>query len=348
MPTELDLQQCFHVRAETAHDGAATLRRLESGTRPPASRRRTVPFAVAAAVITVLALVAVLEGPFGRSSHDGGVQAGRTPLDPALFHYGMTLDPPPAGYKIENRYVSIDSSRVVYDAALPSDAADIAEAVVYREGAFDAATVRTGASVDVNGVTGFHGPALGHVDQGTGPDGDAVAPSIAWQYAPDSWAVVTGTSARYQTRAAELSIARTVRPGGGAAVRLPFRVGRAPSGISPSAISTVDARPLREATVDYGAHSTVSVSAGYGENIDVEAALSGGRRLTIAGRPAAMITLSLSGYRGHRLVVVWDHIQVEVTGVESVPTDELVAVANGLTMAPSGDPATWFTAADAL
>jgi hypothetical protein len=347
--TEVDLRECFAERADTASDGAEMLARLGQG-------RRSTPRAllVAASIVAVVALASWQFGigtPSSSSDHAGSGIDSRPSA--ALLDYGMRLDPVPPGYTIASRNLTATASRVVFDAArtdgTAGGTADVVEVVVYLAGAFDATSVRTGTAVSVDGVDGWYGPASGHVVNGSGVDGDAIAPSVAWEYAPGSWAVVTGTAAQFQSQAVELAIAGTVHPTSGEPVRLPFRLDHAPSGLSATHVGTrIDSPPV-SASVGFGSPTAVTVDAMYVPGQPVDTALADGERRTIAGHPAAMMTLSGAGSNdGHRLVIVWNDWIVDVSGVGSVTTEELITTAEGLTLADKDDPATWFPATDAL
>lgn len=76
-----------------------------------------------------------------------------------------------------------------------------------------------GEEVSINGVPGAYAEGF---------DGNTYWTSIAWEYAPDSWATVSRGDDRVvpERRAQLLTIAKAIRPGGMAAL-VPFRIGTA-------------------------------------------------------------------------------------------------------------------------
>lgn len=82
-----------------------------------------------------------------------------------------------------------------------------------------------------------------------------VEPTIAWRYAPDAWAVVRGTfdetaGSSEAVPSGLRQIASAVEIGEPAPVRLPFRVGFRPPGLTPVNVLTYEAAGLRR-TVEY-------------------------------------------------------------------------------------------------
>ena len=107
---------------------------------------------------------------------------------------------------------------------------DVVEAVVYQQGAYDPGQATRGVPVDVHGGGFSRSGDRRMSTTATRTDGTATVPSVVWEYAPRSWAVVTGTSAAYQDRHTEVAIARTLHIGQPADVRLPFRLPPGPPG----------------------------------------------------------------------------------------------------------------------
>ena len=100
---------------------------------------------------------------------------------------------------------------------------------VYYEGA--APTMLPGPeAVSVNGLAGRYSEEM-HSGDGKVPD--FWVASVIWEYAPNSWAEVSGhgdAAAPADLRDKILTVAEAVRPGGKAA-RLPFRVGDWPASL---------------------------------------------------------------------------------------------------------------------
>lgn len=172
---------------------------------------------------------------------------------------------------------------------------------------------------------------------------------LIWEYAPDSWAAVRRADAvdTPERKAQILAIAEAIRPGG-AAARVPFRVG------------TTSARLLRAETV---AEVDVPQSTDFWF-VSFESGLG------IGGKPAAAgssCTFQTFTYRGHAgclepaendpsqvgSVILQVDGRVRLIHKQGAPLTEyeiedLKQLLAEITEAPSDDPATWFDLATAL
>jgi hypothetical protein len=216
---------------------------------------------VAAAVATVAVLVAVnLAVP--SPGRDGNAQlpavtpstpSAPAPAPPFTFTFG--------GYQVgEYRVLAPDGVTPGYQTAgVMRDVKEaggkvnphyVATLTVYQPGRFNPEKARTGTKLTVQGRDAFQSQAEKQVhpdvwngDPGTpaitisgAPQGTATVTVLAWQYAPDAWAVLESEAIRVPIGtippADMLTLAEgfAVSPGEPVPARLPFQVGYLPAG----------------------------------------------------------------------------------------------------------------------
>jgi hypothetical protein len=364
--TEIDLHEVLTERADRAPAEHAVLAWLDvnadGAPRITRRRRMILPLAAAAAVATT-ALVAVWlqtgdtsRRPAGTGGFGGAVSANSTePTPKAFFAYSFRLDATP-GFGVESRQVEPTRQTIVYDQDRPANAIagqpDVIEAVVYAKGAFDPTTVRTGTPLTINGKAGYYGLALAHVRDASGRDSTARVPSVAWPYAPNSWAVVSGVTPACRDRAHELAIARTVHPAAGSPPRIAFHVGYLPAGLRTTRI--LDEFNPSASTVEFARTASgniVQIAAMYVPDQTVRAGFGTDKApLTVGGYPAKLENLSEgSTIQGQLLTVIRQGFWVTISGDTTVSAAELRSIALGLTLVRDGaHEATWFAAKAAL
>lgn len=356
--TESDLHDVLTDRANQATDGASVLDWLDSrpivAARPTRRHRIVLPLAAATVVVALVAVwlqVTSAAHSIHAGAFYGGISANTTePTNKAFYAYAFTLDAVP-GFGVQSRRVEPARQTIVYDQE-SAGRPDVIEAVIYRKGAFDPTTVRTGTTAVVNGKPGYYGPASGHVTSSSGRDSTELVASVAWRYAPDSWAVVNGVQAEFRDESHELAVARAVHPIDADAVRLAFRVGYLPAGLRTTRIDCDGLLPSTQADFARGrTGSTVHISVDYVPDQTVRAGFGTDKApLTVGGNPAKLETLSEGRHvDGKVLEIIRDKYWVTVSGDKSISTEEMKSIALGLTLARNGaDQGTWFTAKAAL
>jgi hypothetical protein len=164
-----------------------------------------------------------------------------------------------AGYQVDSyRVLAPDevtpvyqSAGVVRDGAAGAESQYVGTLTVYQPRAFDPGPVRTGTRTTVQGREAYQ-VAAGGGREVVGVDswstevtqsGTATRTTLAWQYAAESWAVLTSEESAEGTNqfpfADEVRVAErfTVGTGQPAAARVPFRTGYLPDGFVLRAVS---------------------------------------------------------------------------------------------------------------
>jgi hypothetical protein len=115
---------------------------------------------------------------------------------------------------------------------------DTAMVVVFDKGQFDPAALAGATPVDVNGTRGLaadvkpiNGSVKWIVASIMDPANPPLLSTVAWQYAPDSWAVVAWHDDRAGARSGALQIARAVEPQQPHPALVPFKVDYLPSDV---------------------------------------------------------------------------------------------------------------------
>lgn len=202
---------------------AATYRRHRRRT----TRRRIAGMA-AVAVLTGALMAGAVTVPNLVGSKE---QPATTLANPLTFRFAVD-DIPGARAEFYRLHARMQSATVVRGSTHPAivDVFDrgglTASQAQFRSGVDAGQVLRTGEAVDVNGKPGWYfttNPLIGH-DSASGP-------VVAWEYAPDSWAMVRGADQATVDRGQVLSVARAVRFDRTTPCRVPFRVGYLPSGL---------------------------------------------------------------------------------------------------------------------
>jgi hypothetical protein len=223
--------------------------------------------------------------------------------------------------------------------------------IVYYEGAAPFGTPPGREAVSVNGRAGRYSEEV-HSGDGKGPG--YWSASAIWEYAPDSFAEVSGGAdapVPADLRDKILPVAEAVRPGGKDA-RLPFRVGDWPASLpSLATTSGVSQRPLDEgAAVSFGELS-LSVTTDHVDSYCVDNNgdnPAGTKKFTYRGHRGC-IPIEASGAVETVYLYVGETIRsIDIGGQKVMPIEDVKRVLAEITMAPSDEPATWFDLKTAL
>ena len=204
---------------------------------------------------------------------------------------------------------------------------------VYYQGRFpEASATGTGEAVTVNGDAGTYDEEA---------DGEFSGARLAWEYAPDSWAEVSGrgtTPAPPDLRSKFVAVAEAVTSGG-PPVRVPVRFGKVPESLP--AVAAGHSLSVGHADGDWSWWLSVG-------DISIWATSRvGGECLGSEGQPqTAEFT-----YRGHPgCVVAGERVGLHLGNADvffdygpspELPMQDMKALLADLTVA-SDDPATWF------
>lgn len=332
-----------------AASGRSTPQR--SGVRR--SRRWLPPLAAAAAV---LALVVGTEAAVTSLRDEGARPAAKNPglttplIAPTSLldvrEFAFHLAPAPGVEMIDNWWLGRDRQATT----VRLDGGVNLWVYVYYEGAAPT-TLPDPEAVSVNGLAGRYSEQM-HPGDGKVPD--FWEASVIWEYAPNSWAEVSGqgdAAAPADLRGKILTVAEAVRPGGKAA-RLPFRVGDWPASLpSLATTSGVSLRPLDEGVgVSFGDFS-LSVKTGQVDTYCVDNNgdnPAGTREFTYRGHRGC-IPIESSGAVETVYLYVGETIRsIDIGGQNVVPLEDVKRALAEITMAPSDEPATWFDLKTAL
>jgi hypothetical protein len=139
---------------------------------------------------------------------------------------------------------------------------DTAMAVIFDKGQFDPAVMRGAIPVDVNGTRGLaadvkpvNGSVKWTVATITDPAHPPLLSTVAWQYAPDAWAIVAWHDNGTDARSGALQVARAVKPQQPRPALVPFKVDYLPS-------SVARRWNLEYATAGYGGEPRIDKVAG--------------------------------------------------------------------------------------
>jgi hypothetical protein len=213
---------------------------------------------------------------------------------------------------------------------------------VYRAGAFDPTVFRAGTPVVVGATPGFL-----HVDTTTLRYGAAgnqkiavlKKPAVAWQYADNAWAVVRSSLDGQLKTGMLVSLASHLALGPAAVVKLPFRVGYVPPGLSVAGAGRISPDFIRDTTLGRLGEMTLAPSRSW-TGLTSTVQLGG---VTIVeekqqeGVPRGATSCDSWGcYRG----LPGTDLYIGVTG--KLPTVQLRKLIDSLTLADPSRPATWF------
>jgi hypothetical protein len=335
MYTEDDLRTTFDALEREAPDVDVVLAGVERLRQRRTVRRRGFGMAAAAVVVVSVAagsiLVANPDRP-GEAAAPADTHAERYRVP---FQVGDIPGHEVAMYTLDGRG---DSGAWITTPAniaanFPEDPYSLS---VFRRGGFDPATGQAGEPVEVNGRPGFY-----RADVPCHCGSSDVVPSIGWEYAPDSWALLENASTAGalvppDTREVLMSMATAVHFDRTTPLTVPFRIGYLPAGLAPSPYDAMMVRPV----------------AGQ-PHVDIDLEGPGGRSLRVSasavldqihpvGDPSAMAVLPLT------VRANLGQVTVDVSG-KGYTTEELEKVAESIR--PVGDvdnPATWLDADEAI
>jgi len=220
----------------------------------------------------------------------------------------------------------------------------------FGKGQFDPSVLGHATAINVNGAPGLitEDPVTGSMEWSglpiAIPGNWHARTTVAWQYAPDSWALVAGPG----TRDLITAIARATRAGGAHRALVPFSVGYLPASLNQRRSISVSL-PAHRALVSFG--SAPSGPHDHALYISAAANPTGSPRdqvaLTVDGRAAryspGQSTLTMDCGRDCTLTITWLDSGTPLTKAE------LIKVAEHITLAPSlTDTSTWYDAAHAL
>lgn len=314
---------------------------LRRGRRRVRRNRGVVTGAVALGLLSVVAAATLLTGkqtesrlqPADPPALSTPLVAPQSPLE--IRNFGFRIEPGPGLYVTDDWGVGKDLQRtgVVLDGGL-----ELGVDVYYQGRSPQLPSTGTRERVVVHGAAGTY-------VEDVRPD--YWGAHLVWEYAPDSWAAVSGrglTAPPSDLRGKLLTVAEAVRAGGDP-VRVPVRVGTVPTSLPPM----TEAHGL---DVSYdGGEWTWWLSVG---DISIWATSRvGGACMGSGGEPqTAEFT-----YRGHPgCDVAGERLGLHLDGADvffdygtspDLPREEMKALLADLTVA-SGDRATWFDLETAL
>jgi len=233
---------------------------------------------------------------------------------------------------------------------------------VFRASAFDATAAQKARRMTVQGHRGYFGnlPGLGGLNGQGGVTFDPntgklvpprSVPTLVWEYAPDSWAVVQVSWSKDPLVGAQL-VADHVRIGEHQQLRIPFKLGWVPDGLvvggaHDQMVGLSDATPAKTAdctTASCGSAMSVSVylpgdpDAPHGP---------GTRQINIDGHKAIIYPqgAELDVGFGDRTLL----IQTDPKHFGKFSDQDLINIAKHVTMSPNmTDQSTWFDATDVV
>jgi len=247
----------------------------------------------------------------------------------------------------------------------------MADVLVFDKGRFDPALMKNATPIEVNGVQGLAADVVPINDTVKWTVASIMDPTkppklstIAWQYAPDSWAVVAWRNNTDDAQAQALAIARATRIGATHPALVPFKIDYLPTAVDrrwsltysgPGTSKVIFGSPaskywpgLQLGTPDRAL--PISVASG-ALNDPRRIPQKGDVSLTVSGRAARyspkLAALFVSCGAKCTLLVGYGGLGAHLAG--SMSEAELIKVAEHITLAPSlDDPSTWFDAAYAL
>jgi hypothetical protein len=331
--TEDDLRAVLGELEAGAPDVSDTLAGVDRLRRRRTVRRRTAGLVAVSAVTVALAAGSLAVPDLFRDP------APATPGADA-WQVKFTVDVP----RLTTVNTIVQSGQQTMDISDPE--AGFAIVAVYDAGRYDPTPARAGKPVDVNGKAGFYRADLDRPD--TLPDWVDVpsprGPGVAWEYAPDSWALVFSPPRDLgqppDMEADLLRLARAVRfeP---TPFRMPFTIGYLPGGLRPDRLISANAR-LSSDPDEILVFVTVELSAVDGRSLTIEAST---RNPTLpVGEPVVdrgNVAINLGPF----MISLWTSESPD----RAIPVPELTRIARSIAMAGDwNDPATWIEAARAI
>jgi len=357
MRTEDDVRAACRALEDDAPELADVLGSGRERTRGGHWLRAIMP--VAATVVLVAGVAVGLAARPWAGEHHATPTAPSSPAG-ALSRVDFTMRDVD-GYTT----VGYDTGALFQRAELTQIGGSLANVTRYRPGAYDGAT--SGQPVAVGGQQGYivadaHPTFVPYL----ATDPSVHRRAVVWQYAPGAWAMAEGTTGHStaQIDAGNLSIARAVAPGT-TPVRVPFKLGYLPAGLSGESAST---RPVSYGTTVpeglFGAVSlkdgtppasplsnapwasaiSITASAYHVDFSDEDACAAHARTFTVGGDRGCFITDHgatsglLVDLRGHTVRML-----IDAGHYRAYPDSALVHVLEQLAFAPNvNDPGTWF------
>jgi hypothetical protein len=225
MPTDEDLRATFSALELEAPDPAGTLAGLDRLRRRRTTRRRVTAMVVVAAVTLGAAGASLAVRDLTRHPAPP-TQAANRPASPRL-EFRFAIDDVPG---FQTFYQIADPKFPHLAKVFPvGNTENPFEVNVFAPGAYDPTAARAGEPVEVRGKPGFYRP-----DMPCHCSGQSPVAGLAWEYAPNSWALVQYTSVGQRPadlRENMIRIASAVRFDKTTPVRVPFRVGWLPDGL---------------------------------------------------------------------------------------------------------------------
>lgn len=320
MRTPTDIRDAFETFADRAPSEVTLLLDDPAPTRHRGWRPVAAAVVAVAAVVALVAALAVTFAPHRRAT-PAGVPPARVPM-----RFSFTIDPA-AGYEFIFSHIQASMQGATF-----KDGSDEGTVHVYEPGAFGRAEAMKGTKIHVNGHDGYF------ADRGS-----ISGNSIAWQYAPDAWAVVMEKDYAPAAKAlsAELAFAKalrfTARP-----LQVPFKMGYLPPGLALTSGSEQSGSlpAVRQLSFSNAARDDVLratfVPGGQ---------CFGGTRVVVhgyrgcLGRPED----ATDGQRALRLLIPGGSLTVDRFSSDYSDA-ELRKIAESITLATIGQPATWFDA----
>jgi Caspase domain len=289
------------------------------------------------------------------------------PRVPATTNFTVTfgVDPIPA-YQIGNSRINGSTQMIeIHEVTGNSQAGtQVGLFRVYQAGAFDPREAQTGEAITVAGRAAFYHPRLTLPTIENQPDGGTYhSPSVAAQYAPDSWYLVTIGEQVPKARDTALQVAAAVRFGVKRPMRFPVRFDYLPArlrpcggwdGLDPPGITPEPWNGEIKLCDDlYGRSGQLAYPAGEAITILMDASpdwLPPSKSNRIGGRPA-----KISDQRGpfgpDALVDCGEfvmQITVAVSHASRYGPAELEKIIEFLTVRSLKSKSTWFDGPDAL
>lgn len=349
MRTEHDIRDALDAKAAEAAD------RVTLPTGRPRSLRRVAPVLGAVAAVTAVAVTVSVVATRDKTTttpRRHGTGCGAAATQATALRYDFRVVDVPAPYRslpgvicsaMQQVHVTLDGvalrSRDNPDGPFPQGSV-----TVFSKRAFDPTAAENGRRVTVQGHRGYFGnlPVVGP----SLPVPKSV-PTLVWEYAPDSWAVVQASWSQNPLAGAQLLAAR-VRIGEHQPVLMPFKLGWVPDGLVAGGaqdwgIGLSDGLPAKRAdcsTASCGSAMSVSV---YEPGVPDAPHAPGTRRLKISGHDAILYPRAAELDVGLGDRTLW--IRVDPNHVGKFSDRDLIKIAQNVTMSPNmTDQKTWFDA----
>jgi hypothetical protein len=336
MYTEEDLRATFGALEDEAPDLVGVVTGMAARRKRRTTRRRRAGVLTAVAVV-----VGTLAGvAFALPNHpDSPVVAASQDHD--LWQFPFAVDAIP-GHQVS--YLSRGGAHQRAWVTADDDPDSPVTLLVFSAGKYDPAAARAGEPVVVNGKSGFY-----RADMPCYCSGEPPVTGLAWEYAPNAWALVQNEGTKPVDRAAALRIADAVRFDRSTPLRVPFRVGYLPGGLRPGTSDTQGSGsmpPLRHGVV-LGAGVILAGATPQDPGVYID--IAGPHPDLPVGEPSAIS----GGPFGPRVMVNLGSFAVQVGSGghdgPNLPMDELLRIARSITSAGDiDDLATWIEAEQAV